>query len=134
MEISNRQHRPAGLAVWRGMLGRCPHCGEGRLFYRFLKVADKCDGCGTAFHHHRADDLPAYLVILIVGHIVVASMFEIESYAQTPLWLQEVLWPSLVVVLSLALIQPIKGAVIGLQWSHRMHGFGENSEPLPDMG
>jgi uncharacterized protein (DUF983 family) len=126
MEMSEQQTRPIGLAIWRGMVGQCPQCGEGRLFYRFLKVADHCDDCGMVFHHHRADDLPAYLVIAIVGHIVVASIFAVETYSQTAIWLQEIIWPSLVVILSFALIQPIKGAMIGLQWSQRMHGFGKS--------
>ena len=57
-------------AMKRGFLGRCPACGEGRLFGRFLKVVDHCEACGTEFHHHRADDLPPYIVIFIVGHLV----------------------------------------------------------------
>ena len=60
-----------GTALWRGLRGQCPNCGEGRLFRKFVKVADACDRCGEDFHHHRADDFPAYLVIILVGHIVV---------------------------------------------------------------
>ena len=58
-------------ALKRGFLQRCPACGRGRLFGRFLKVADRCRACGTEFHHHRADDFPPYIVMLIVGHVVV---------------------------------------------------------------
>ncbi len=60
-----------GQAVWRGFRGRCPACGEGRVFRAFLKVNDACPRCGEELHHHRADDFPAYLVIAIVGHILV---------------------------------------------------------------
>ena len=63
----------------RGLRGRCPKCGEGRLFRAFLKVADNCPACGEEFHHHRADDFPAYLVIVIVGHIVVAMVLAVEA-------------------------------------------------------
>ncbi|MBN9063682.1 MAG: DUF983 domain-containing protein [Rhizobiales bacterium] len=111
-------------AMWRGFRGRCPHCGEGRLFGRFLKVESACSRCGEDFHHHRADDLPAYLVIVIVGHIAVGGLVFTETEADWPLWLQVVLWPSLALALSVALIQPVKGAVVGLQWALRMHGFG----------
>jgi uncharacterized protein (DUF983 family) len=57
-------------AMKRGFLGHCPACDKGRLFGRFLKVVDQCEACGTEFHHHRADDLPPYIVIFIVGHLV----------------------------------------------------------------
>jgi len=56
----------------RGLRGKCPNCGKGRLFRAFLKVADRCDRCGEELYHHRADDLPAYLVVVLVGHLVVA--------------------------------------------------------------
>jgi uncharacterized protein (DUF983 family) len=121
--------RPWLVAMKRGIAGKCPHCGKGRLFSRFLKVADHCDCCGEEFHHHRADDLPAYLAIFIVGHVVVGGMVSAETYGEWPLWWHVALWPTLTVVLSLALIQPLKGAVVALQWAHRMHGFGG---PDPD--
>jgi uncharacterized protein (DUF983 family) len=111
------------LAVRRGALGRCPHCGQGRLFSRFLKVVPACACCGAPFHHHRADDLPAYAVIIIVGHIVVGGLVSSETHWEWPIWVHAALWPTLTVVLSLALIQPIKGAIVGLQWALRMHGF-----------
>ena len=57
----------------RGFRGRCPRCGEGKLFRAFLKVDNNCSVCGLDFTPHRADDLPAYLVIIIVGHIVVPT-------------------------------------------------------------
>ena len=63
--------RDAWSAMLRGLRGRCPNCGEGRMFRAFLKVADHCPACGEALHHQRADDAPAYFVIMIVGHIVV---------------------------------------------------------------
>ena len=55
----------------RGLRGRCPRCGEGKLFRAFLKVDNNCSVCGLDYTPHRADDLPAYLVIVIVGHIMV---------------------------------------------------------------
>ena len=58
----------------RGLLGRCPHCGEGKLFPVFIKTVDACEVCGEELHHHRADDLPAYLVVVIVGHIVLGAL------------------------------------------------------------
>ncbi|MHB2167957.1 DUF983 domain-containing protein [Alsobacter sp. R-9] len=120
--------RDVWQAMRRGALGRCPHCGEGHLFAGFLAVAPSCDRCGTEFHHHRADDLPAYIVIAIVGHVVVGGMLSAETYAEWPLWWHVVLWPSLTIALSLGMIRPIKGAVVALQWAFRMHGFGTHPD------
>ena len=110
-------------AMWRGFLGKCPNCGEGHMFGRFLKVADSCDHCGEELFHQRADDFPAYLVIVIVGHILVPLVLAVETHIAPPLWIGMTLWPACVVALSLALIQPVKGAVVGLQYGLRMHGF-----------
>jgi uncharacterized protein (DUF983 family) len=103
---------PEGIV--RGLRCRCPACGKGRLFGRFLKVVDRCETCGTDMHHHRADDLPPYLVIFIVGHIVGWGVYISEMRLEAPL--------------SLALIQPVKGAVVGLQFALGMHGFGTARE------
>ena len=95
------------------------------MFRAFLKVADKCDVCGEELHHHRADDFPAYLVIIIVGHLVVPLILNVEMAYQPAYWVHAVLWLPLTLVLALALIQPVKGAVIALQWRVGMHGFEE---------
>ena len=70
----------------RGFRGRCPRCGEGKLFRAFLKVDDNCSVCDLDFTPHRADDLPAYLVIVIVGHIVVPTALLIETNYAPPVW------------------------------------------------
>lgn len=109
----------------RGLLCRCPACGEGRLFGRYLKVEPSCSACGQEFHHHRADDFPPYLVMFIVCHIVGYGIYASEMHIDdVPLLVHALVWPSLAVGLSLALLQPVKGAVIGLQYGLRMHGFG----------
>ena len=110
-------------AMRRGFLGHCPVCNKGRLFGRFLKVADRCDECGTEFHHHRADDLPPYLVIFIVGHLVGYGILMTETKLEMPMWVHLATWPALVLILCLALLQPVKGAVVGLQYALGMHGF-----------
>ena len=116
---------PVPLAVRRGFMGRCPACGEGRLFGRFLKVADRCNACGQEFHHHRADDFPPYIVMFLVGHVIGYGIYTAEiRFDDVPLWFHLAVWPLLTLVLCLALLQPVKGAVVGLQYALRMHGFG----------
>jgi uncharacterized protein (DUF983 family) len=120
------EKRDIWTAMKRGFRGRCPRCGEGKLFRAFLKTDDHCSVCGQDFTPHRADDLPAYLVIVIVGHIVVPLALWIETDYSPPVWLQLSIYLPLTLVASLALLQPVKGTVIGLQWALRMHGFDEN--------
>lgn len=110
-------------ALWRGARCKCPKCGEGRLFRSFLKVSDTCGACGEDFHHHRADDMPAYIVISIVGHIVVGLLLWTEIHFAPPLWVHAVLWLPLTLGLSLGLLQPVKGTIVALQWHLGMHGF-----------
>lgn len=112
-------------AMARGMRCRCPNCGEGKIFRAFLKVADNCSVCGENLSHHRADDLPAYLVIVVVGHIVVPIALWIETNFAPAVLLQLAFYLPLTLISSLLLLQPIKGAVVGLQWAFRMHGFDE---------
>ena len=125
-ETALKEKRDVWQALKRGFRGRCPRCGEGKLFRAFLKTADSCSNCGQDFTPHRADDLPAYLVIVIVGHIVVPLALMIETNYSPPVALQLAIYLPLTFVASLVLLQPVKGAVVGLQWAFRMHGFDEN--------
>jgi uncharacterized protein (DUF983 family) len=120
---AQRPQRDVLQAMRKGFFGRCPSCGRGHLFRAFLKVADECDACGEEMRHHRADDAPAYFVILIVGHIVVALALEVEILFSPPYWVHVALWIPLTLGLALGLLQPIKGAIVGLQWAQYMHGF-----------
>ena len=126
-ETADIERRDLLTAMKRGFRGRCPRCGEGKLFRAFLKTANNCSACGLDFTPHRADDLPAYLVIVIVGHIVVPIALSIETNYSPAVWLQLAIYLPLTLVLSLALLQPVKGTVVGLQWALRMHGFDENA-------
>ena len=120
------EKRDVWPAMKRGFRGRCPRCGEGKLFRAFLKVDNNCSACRLDFTPHRADDLPAYLVIVIVGHLVVPMALMIETEYSPPVWLQLAIYLPITLILSLLLLQPVKGAVVGLQWALRMHGFDEN--------
>jgi uncharacterized protein (DUF983 family) len=129
-DIAPSAKRDVWTAMKRGWRGRCPRCGEGKLFRAFLKVDNNCSVCGLDYTHHRADDLPAYLVIIIVGHIVVPLALLIETNFAPPVALQLAIYLPITLIASLALLQPVKGAVVGIQWALRMHGFDEqNPEP-----
>ncbi|MGD9027934.1 MAG: DUF983 domain-containing protein [Methyloceanibacter sp.] len=115
--------RPLQQSLLRGTMLKCPACGVGSLFTRYLKVSDHCSHCGEALHHHRADDAPAYFTIIIIGHVIVSLVLTVEVAFRPPLWLHAAVWLPLTIVLALAALAPIKGFLVSLQWALLMHGF-----------
>lgn len=126
---------PAPRSVWqamkRGLFCRCPNCNEGKLFSGYLTSVDACPACGETFVHHRADDLPPYLTVFIVGHIVVALFMAAEEMVNLSMWAHLAIWVPTTILLSLVLLRPLKGATIGLQWAIRMGGFGGSESRDP---
>jgi uncharacterized protein (DUF983 family) len=116
---------PLWSDLLRGLRGKCPSCGRGRLFRAFLKVADDCPACGEELHHHRADDFPAYLVILIVGHVLVPLVLWAEVRYALSLATHMAIWIPATLLMTLGLLQPVKGTIVALQWHAGMHGFAE---------
>jgi uncharacterized protein (DUF983 family) len=117
--------RPVGRSLWRGFKCRCPACGDGKLYRAYLKVVDRCEACGTDLTPQRADDAPAYMTIFIVGHIIVSGVMATEFVApDTPFWVPALVWSAIAAGASLVLLPRVKGALVGLQWANRMHGFG----------
>ena len=119
----------AQRSVWtslrRGWRRKCPKCGSGPLLRGYLKVHDTCPVCREELHHHRADDGPAYLTIVIVGHIMLPLLhLFFVVFRPEPLVLFTVFAVGSV-ALSLYLLPRLKGAVIGFQWAKGMGGFGD---------
>lgn len=128
---------PAARDTWqsmrRGWSQCCPSCGKGRLFSGYLKVAPVCEACSEELHHQRADDAPPYFTIFIVGHLVIGGVLWMEKAYHPEPWLHAAIWGPITVALSLWLLPRIKGALVGLQWAQRMHGFGgiDPNDPRP---
>lgn len=121
---SEGSDRPLWPALRRGWRRRCPRCGNGPLMKSYLQTREACPVCGQAFHHHRADDGPAYLTILIVGHIMAPLLLVVFTVLRPePLVLASVFTVG-AVALSLYLLPRLKGMMVGFQWAKRMHGFG----------
>jgi uncharacterized protein (DUF983 family) len=106
-------------AVRAGLKGRCPRCGEGRLFAGFLKVRPGCDTCGLDFSTIQTGDGPASFIMQIAGFAVGFSALVVEIKYHPPMWLHLIVWLPLVVVLSLALMRPGRGLMIGLQYRNQ---------------
>ena len=121
--IIDTQERAAKPAITAGFKRRCPNCHEGSMFDGYLQAVHSCAVCGEELHHHRADDGPAYIVILLVAHIVgFVFHFAFNLLNRDPVLMISVLVP-LSVGLCLVLLPRVKGGLIGLQWAKRMHGF-----------
>ena len=116
--------RPLRPALLRGWRLRCPACGQGRLLQGYLKVRPNCLSCGEDFSPQRADDGPAYLTILIVGHLMAPLiLWAFVHFRPDPIVLAAVFTVGCV-GLSLFLLPRLKGGLVALQWAKRMHGFG----------
>src|SRR5690349_12964945 len=113
------QSPSTSLPIGRGLRGRCPACGEGRLFDGFLTLRPRCDHCGLDYGFADAGDGPAVFVILIGGGIVVFAALIVEVVYQPPYWLHATLWLPLILLVTLAPLRMIKGLLIALQFHHK---------------
>lgn len=112
--------RPLGLGIKRGLKHRCPNCGEGQLFGRYLKVEPHCSACGHDLSQYRADDGPAYLTILLVGHLIIGPLFFFSFMWKVSPW---IIAPAALLSLTavvLLLLPRIKGGFLGLMWANRI--------------
>lgn len=117
------QERPAWPAIRKGMAHRCPNCGEGALYEKYLKLNKECAVCGEDLSRARADDGPAYLSILVTAHVMGMSQLLVYELWQPSAWVMAVTFSIGVVVMALALLPRFKGLIVGVQWAKRMHGF-----------
>lgn len=113
--------QPPPLAT--GLGGRCPRCGQGRLFRGFLTVVDRCDVCGLNLAAQDSGDGPVAFIVLLVGFIVVGGALVVEVKYGWPVWLHLLVWLPLTVVLCVALMRPFKGVLVALQYKHRRDEF-----------
>jgi uncharacterized protein (DUF983 family) len=107
------------LPIGRGLRGRCPRCGEGRLFHGFLSLRSACERCGLDYGFADAGDGPAVFVILIGGFIVVFAALMTEVVYQPPYWVHAALWLPLILVVTLVPLRLVKGLLIALQYHHK---------------
>src|SRR5687767_14479672 len=110
---------PIWPAVLRGLRGRCPHCGEGRLFDGFLSLRPKCESCELDYRFADSGDGPAVFVILGAGFVVVFAALIVEVLYRPPFWLHAALWLPLILLTTLAPLRAIKGLLIALQYHHK---------------
>ena len=119
--------RPLRPALRRGWRRCCPNCGKSAMLYKYLKVHDSCQSCGQDLYHHRADDGPAYLTILIVGHILAPLLHIVFVQFRPEPWIMAIGFGTSCVVLSLYFLPRIKGSIVAFQWARGLNGFGSDT-------
>ena len=116
-------------AMFRGARGHCPRCDRAKLFRRFLKPVAHCPSCAQDWTHQQADDFPAYVSILLTGHIMAPVIIALIKDTQlSTAAAASIIFP-MMIALMIGLIQPAKGAIIALQWWFGMHGFEKERPP-----
>jgi uncharacterized protein (DUF983 family) len=116
---STTPYYPPQSSVSTGMSGRCPRCGQGKLFDGYLKVAPKCSRCGLEFSFAEAGDGAAWFVMLIAGTLAVAGVLFVELTWQPAYWVHALVAIPLAVLLPLVILRPIKGVLINRQYQTR---------------
>ena len=117
--MEDKAHFPSVNPVTAGLSGKCPRCGQGKLFDGFLGIRKSCSACGLDYSFADSGDGPAVFVIMLVGFIVVALVLFVELAYQPPIWLHLILWLPLTVLLAGGSLRPLKGLMIALQFRHK---------------
>ena len=117
--MSANPERPLSFPILTGLAGRCPRCGEGKLFRGFLQLRRRCDSCGLDYGFADPGDGPAVFAIFIGGFIVVAAALIVEFAYQPPYWLHAALWAPLILIVTLGPLRLLKGLLIALQYHHK---------------
>jgi len=109
-------------ALVRGVLGRCPRCGQGRLLHHYIKLVDGCSVCGEPYGHFRTDDAAPWLTILVVGHMTVPMVLICEINFQLPMRLALAIYLPLIVGLAAIMLPRCKGMLAALMWAVKAEG------------
>lgn len=117
--MSDHPRFTTGKMLRLGMRGRCPRCGQGRIFEGYLKVAGKCPSCGLRLAGHDTGDAPVVPLIIVLGGAIVGLALLLEVQFSPPLWVHAVIWLPLVVIVTLAVLPVVKGLNIALQHRYR---------------
>jgi len=116
-------------AAWRGVRGKCPRCEQAGLFRKWLKSREDCPACKQDWSPQRADDFPAYIAIIVTGHVLAPLMIALPlNFGLSPGAAFAVLIP-LALFIMLGILQPAKGAVIAAQWWNGLNGFVKERRP-----
>jgi len=118
MAEDDRSYPPIS-AVSTGLAGRCPRCGDGRMFSGFLNLAPACDSCGLDYGFADSGDGPAVFVTLIAGFLVLGVALAVDIAYEPPLWVYVVIFAPVTILVCLGLLRPLKGLLIASQYKNK---------------
>jgi uncharacterized protein (DUF983 family) len=110
---------PDALPIARGLLCRCPRCGQGKLFKGFLTLKAACEKCGLDYSFADAGDGPAIFSMFFGGFVVVFAALAVEVAYQPPYWVHAALWLPLILIVTLGPLRSLKSLLIALQYHHK---------------
>ncbi len=122
--MSDNEYEPPVSPIAVGLACKCPRCGRGALYDGFLTVAERCAVCGTDLGKTDSGDGPAFFIIFILGFIVVPLALLVEAQFAPPMWVHMAIWPIVILGGALALLRPMKGVLIAVQYHHRASESG----------
>jgi len=120
MSDSAYPERTTGELIGLGLKCRCPQCGEGKIFSSYLKIAESCPVCGLNLTGHDVGDGPVVPALLLIGTIIVGLALYVEFSYEPSVWLHVLLWPPAVFIMVLAMLPPMKGIAVALQYRYRL--------------
>lgn len=115
--MSSGYSGPPASPVSAGLAGRCPRCGQGRLFQGYIKVRPRCEACDLDFAFVDSGDGPAVFIMMLVGFVVVGGALAVEILFKPPMWVHLMLWIPLTLGLALGMLRPLKGLMIAQQYA-----------------
>ena len=114
------EHEYAPLSPFStGLAGRCPRCGEGRLFKSFVEVAPACEHCGLDLKFADSGDGPAVFVMLFAGFLIVGTALFVEVRYEPPMWVHAMIFLPLTLIVCIGMLRPLKGVLIALQYRNK---------------
>lgn len=94
----------------------CPKCGSGKIFSKYITLKKQCDHCGESFEKLKADDGPAWLTMMVIGHLIIPTMLSVEMSYDLPIWVSIIVWPLSLAVLSLLCLPFAKAFFVNMIW------------------
>lgn len=117
--MSTQRSYPPLDPIPTGLAGRCPRCGEGRMFKGFITVADRCEHCDLDYKFADAGDGPAIFVMLIAGFMIVGAALWLEVRYEPPIWVYVAVFLPLTLIVCLGMLRPLKGVLVALQYANK---------------
>ncbi len=94
------------------------------MFQGLLTVRPRCTVCDLDLGEMDTGDGATVFIILILGAVMVGLAFWVEFRFSPPLWIHAVLWPALILPLSILMMRPAKAAFVFQQYHNRLSEMG----------